>query len=146
MGSPSCNPAGRKMVHSRVLVCSQLSARLLRRTSCPKAAQSPFGQVLPAVATAEGGDQQQAAEPGALHLVDRMAVALIIHRCTLAKAAEGGDYPGIPCPPSGKPGSRPGVQGISDDDLDSQGMQLAGHVGMAHQGNDPVGPVAVRGR
>ncbi len=67
-----------------------------------------------------------------------MAVALIIHRCTLAKAAEGGDYPSIPARQAASLGHGQGVQGIPDDDLDSQGMQLAGHVGMAHQGNDPV--------
>jgi len=98
----------------------------------------PLGQVLPAVAAAEGRHQQQACEPGLLHDVDDVAIALIIHRLWLTEAAEGGDDPGpwARLRASLLHGSR--IQGIPLNDLDSLRAQLGGHLRLANQGQDPV--------
>ena len=101
---------------------------------CP----GPLRQILPAVAATEGGHQQQALEPGQLHLIDHLTIAQIVDRLCLAKTAEGGDDLR---PVTGQLAGRRyrlRVEGITADDLDSQSAQLGGYLGTADQGDDPV--------
>ena len=98
----------------------------------------PLRQILPAVATAERGDQQQPFQACLLHGIDHMTVALIVHRHNLTETAEGRDNLCI-LPRSGtRLLHRNRIQRIPLDHLNSQRLQFRSHLGAAHQRNDPM--------
>ncbi len=95
-------------------------------------------QILPAVATAERGDQQQPFQACLLHGIDHMTVALIVHRHNLTETAEGRDDLGsLSCRNAGLL-HRSRIQCIPLDHLNSQRLQFRSHLGAAHQRNDPM--------